>query len=1085
MKGCKRLLPILIAILISLSNAAWPSVSAPDGAIWYWKDVDARGLFELPGGHVADKLMEEGPPEGSEDSIVTLKPGERAWWYADKAAEEALTFPAGSWQANYWVKALDKGDKGKRIYTRLYYIDSEGNKFKQWEKRPAVSDPTNIEPIAVTKDHSSFTVPEGGRIAVEVYWVGSATGELEIHYNSDVHNSRLASPPGPTPTPTETSTPTVTPASTPTPTPTPIPFPLLISEVCYDGEISGDGDEFVEIFNPTTEVVPLSGYKIGDEETRGGGEGMYRFPDDTSIGPGEVLVVAKSAKGFHERFGFDPHFDFSGLPKYTAWASGDWALSNDGDEVLLLGPGDQIVDSVAYKSGNYDAVGVTGYISAPAPRSLQRVEDWDSNRMRADFAVAEPNPGQRTLMPTSPPVPSSPSFDGMHAYFGCLHSHSTYSDGSGPPRYAYAVGRANGLHFLALTDHSHMFSDEEWGDILAKADEATEDGAFVGLRGFEWTHKEIGHINVFGSEGYASRDDPNYDTLEEFYAWLAAQESAVAQFNHPFEESDLHDFAYNAAASEKICLLEVGNGSDPYYTFEEAYLRALYTGWHIGPANNGDTETPDWGADTPHRTGVLAPSLTKHDILEALRARRIFATEDANCALALRAGNAWMGSTVGTSTLNLQVYYHDGDGEGATLELFDRSLLVACPTISGSTWSVTVPAAPGHYYFAKAIQEDGDTAYTSPIWVEGEAMPEELLINEVLPAPRHVDWDGDGTVTPDDEWIELYNPGQTAIGLGGWQLDDEADGGSAPYAFALGTSIEPGGFLMFFKKDTGVAFDNDGDWVRLLRPDGGLADQFHYTRSPGYDKSWSRTESGDWTDSYPPSPGRRNKPPPKPKPPPPTPTPAPALSSIAEAKTLAKGTKVIVEGQVTVRPGLFGRKTIYIQDGTAGIMVYLSEGDYPELEEGDWVRIEGVVWEYKGEREIKVYGAAGVQRLGPGESVVPIPVKTGQVGEPLEGKLVQATGQITGFSDFRLDDGSGELKVYIYRGTGIRLEGLKVGQVVTVVGVVGQFGSTHELRPRSQADIQPMLLPATGAPPSLLFALLRTIFRAARAILMQ
>ena len=104
-----------------------------------------------------------------------------------------------------------------------------------------------------------------------------------------------------------------------------------------------------------------------------------------------------------------------------------------------------------------------------------------------------------------------------------LHMHSTYSDGSGPPRYAYAVGRANGLHFLALTDHGYYLNDARWADTLAHAAAATVDGSFVALRGFEWTGREGGHIDVFGIAGYASRDDPAYDTLSEFYQWLAGQ----------------------------------------------------------------------------------------------------------------------------------------------------------------------------------------------------------------------------------------------------------------------------------------------------------------------------------------------------------------------------------------------------------------------------------------------------------------------------------------------------------------------------------------------------------------------------------
>lgn len=873
-------------------------------------------------------------------------------------------------------------------------------------------------------------------------------------------------------------------------TPTPSTVPLLISEVCYDGTTPRtEGDEFVEILNPTDGPVDLSAYKIGDEETKGRGEGMVRFPPGTIIGPQGLLVVAKNAAQFHDRFGFYPDFEarvsgadyadtptVSNMEKYTAWATGSWALSNSGDEVLLLGPADGIVDAVAYKSGDYAAVGVMGYISAPAPRSLQRVGAGDGNDMNADFAIAEPNPGSLTDFPPPPPSPPPPAPlpDGMWAYFGCLHSHSTYSDGSGPPRYAYAVGRANGLHFLALTDHSHYFDDAQWADILAQAEAATVDGIFVGLRGFEWTHREVGHINVFETEGYPSRDDPSYDTLAEFYAWLAGQKGAVAQFNHPFADSDFNDFAYHPAADAAIVLQEIGNGSGAgYHTYEGAYLRSLYAGWRVGAANNGDTETPDWGADTPHRTGIVAPALTKGYILEALRARRTFATEDSNLALALRVGDAWMGSTVPKApSIPFSVNVVDSDGEGVTLELFDRGLIVArtsFPAATTHTWAPTVPGVEGHFYFAKATQADGDTAYTSPIWVEGVAPADVVLLNEFLPAPYSEDWDGDGTGDHNDEWIELYNAGPAVVGLGGWQLDDVADAGSAPYTIHADRIIPPGGFLVFFKRDSGVSLDNDGDWVRLLRPDGSVADEVHYTHSPGYDRSFSRTVDGGghWTDDYTVTLGAPNRPAPSPPPaPPPPPPPGPVFVTIAETKRMATETLVTVEGQVTAPPGIFDEQSFYIQDSTAGVMVYVSQGQCPILNEGDRVRVTGVTWDYYGEREIKVSGPGDIQRLGEGEPLPPTMIKTGEVNEAHEGLLAQIVGEITGWerSALYLDDGSGEAKIYLKEATGIERPWVEKGEVCGIIGIVSQYQDEHELLPRYQSDISPgpAMLPTTG-----------------------
>jgi len=914
---------------------------------------------------------------------------------------------------------------------------------------------------------------------------------------SDFVERAFPSPGGaPIPTPTPTTTPTLPPTA-----------PLLISEVCYDGTIpSTEGDEFVEVFNPTSDAVDLSFYKVGDEETKGKAEGMYQFPPGATIGPQGLLVVSKNAAQFQARFGFYPDFearvsgaDFTdtaivpNMEKYTLWGTGTWALSNTGDEVLLLGPADEIVDAIAYKSGDCAAVGVTGHISAPAPRSLQRVGGGDTDNMNADFAIAEPNPGSLTDIPPPPlsPPPPAPLPGGMWAYFGCLHSHSTYSDGSGPPRYAYAVGRANGLHFLALTDHGYYLNDAQWVDTLAQAEAATVDGAFVGLRGFEWTGREEGHLSVFETEGYVSRDDPGYDTLAELYPWLASQPSAVAQFNHPFADSDFNDFAYHPAADATIVLQEIGNGNRVQYrTFEGEYLRSLYAGWHVGAANNGDTETPDWGADTPHRTGVVARALTKDDILEALRARRTFATEDRNLALALRAGDAWMGSIMPKAPkrdrppITFSVDVVDPDGESVTLELFDRGLVVASASFSSAsssaatmhTWTPTAPAVEGHFYFAKATQADGDTAYTSPVWVEGVAPADAVLLNEFMPAPHSVDWDGDGTGDYSDEWIELYNAGPAVVGLGGWQLDDVAEGGSGPHTISADKIIPPGGFLVFFKRDSGVSLNNDGDGVRLIRPDGTVADEYHYAHSPGYDRSFSRTVDGGghWTAGYAVTLGAPNHPAPAPPPP-----PGPVFVTIAETKIMATETIVTVEGQVTAPPGIFAEKSFYIQDSTAGTLVYLREGDVQRgkssstvasLSEGDRVRVTGQLWDYGGfrynEREIRVSGPGDIQRLGEGEPLEPTMIKTGEVDEAHEGLLVQIVGEITGWGrgTLYLDDGSGEAKIYIKEATGIERPWVEKGEVYSVIGIVSQYQEEHELLPRYQSDISlwPGMLPVTG-----------------------
>jgi hypothetical protein len=553
-----------------------------------------------------------------------------------------------------------------------------------------------------------------------------------------------------TPTPSHTPTLTPTPSRTPTPTATRVAARLLITEVLYDGTLNDDGDEFIEIYNPNATTIDLGGYKIGDEETRGNSEGMYQFPDGTLLAPDAVIVIARNAAQFRARFGFDPAFELvttgaltdtltvPNLAKYTAWGTGTLSLSDPGDEILLLGPGDQLVDSVAWGNGNFGAVGLTGDARANAPKSLQRYGAQDTNQMTFDFLRGAPNPGTRVLPPSAPASnPGRALSNGMFAYWGDLHSHSTVSDGSGPPRMAFATARHRGLHFFALTDHDSWISDDEWNEIGNAARDATVDNAFIALRAFEYSGAQ-GHINVFNSATRVSRDDPAYDTLAEFYAWLARQTDALAQFNHPHWKygGDFYNLKFDANVADKIALIEVGNNArGNSATFEPEYTSALNQRWRVAPTNNSDHHDLSWGNDSPHRVGIVAPALTRAHLLDALRARRVFATEDANLALTLQSDGAWMGATIRAQTfLTFTIMISDPDPEPVQLFLLDNGAVVQSQMFATSnvTWTVMIPGDRGHNYFARAIQRDGNIAYTAPIWSDHTPM---RTLAEILATP--------------------------------------------------------------------------------------------------------------------------------------------------------------------------------------------------------------------------------------------------------------------------------------------------------------------------------------------------------------
>ncbi len=520
------------------------------------------------------------------------------------------------------------------------------------------------------------------------------------------------------------------------PTPVPPAEKLLITEVLYDGTLVNEGDEFVELTNPLTKTVDLSGYKVGDEETKGANEGMYVFPAGTNLVPNAVLVVAKNAEQFHARFGFDPAFELvtsgSGLTdtpsvpnlaKYTAWAGGSLALSNTGDEVLLLGPSDELVDTVAWGNGDFATVGLAGNASAPAPLSLQRYGNLDTNNMTFDFLSNGPAPGTLVAPPKlTTPTPGAAMPGGMRAYWGDLHAHSTASDGSGPPRMAYATARSAGLHFFALTDHDSWLTQAEWDEIGNAAGAATVDNAFVALRAFEFTSPD-GHVTAFNTSSWVSHTDPKFDSLSKIYSWLGAQPNAFVQFNHPVWDrgGDFNNMAFNAAGAGLMTLQEIGNNAHmDYDNFESMYITALNRDWQVAPTNNSDNHDLTWGSDSPHRVGVIAPALTQAGVIDALRARRVFATEDSNLAVGLQANGVWMGSTIrAEQTINFTVTVSDPDDEAWWLDFYDNGKVVLSQSYTNATtWTGQVKGNSSHYYFVRVTQIDGDRAYSAPIWTD-------------------------------------------------------------------------------------------------------------------------------------------------------------------------------------------------------------------------------------------------------------------------------------------------------------------------------------------------------------------------------
>lgn len=193
------------------------------------------------------------------------------------------------------------------------------------------------------------------------------------------------------------------------------------------------------------------------------------------------------------------------------------------------------------------------------------------------------------------------------------------------------------------------------------------------------------------------------------------------------------------------------------------------------------------------------------------------------------------------------------------------------------------------------------------------------------------------------------------------------------------------------------------------------------------------------------------------------PAAAAKVISIAEARSLPLGTVVTVDGSVSTPSGAFESSFFDVgfglQDKTAGIYVSLQTnlGVAPRRQ----ARVTGTLQDSFGLLILVPSDPSDVKLHGAGPKVEVKWVHTGGVGEATEGRIVRVVGTITqaptsdlpfGYKFF-VDDGTGELQIFVNTQTGIDVSGLAAGQTVSVTGFSSQFDTHYEIDPRSPADI--------------------------------
>lgn len=338
--------------------------------------------------------------------------------------------------------------------------------------------------------------------------------------------------------------------------------------------------------------------------------------------------------------------------------------------------------------------------------------------------------------------------------WGDVHAHSAFSaDARGDARAFYERARDElHLDFVVLSDHDIWISRGEWQDLTELAKSFNDPGRFVAFLGAEWT--QAYHMNVYfrGDEGdICGGEDTGPPCMTsasfvDYYGPVIRAGYAGAHVNHPRKYVPWHEVDTDVTPNAEMYNhfwdrnAEL-KGQDDEHEFSNI-VWALRAGLRLGFVGASDFHG-QWPVFTPGAglTGCHVDNLTRDEILDALRARRCYATDGERMGLEFDVDGVAMGgelsAPIGQAVTATIVV--NGTAVLTAIDFLRNGTVVATKTdcsAADCVFSAPVTVQDEHtFIFARVEQPGGKRAWASPIWVRGacvhpEDCPRERYVND-------------------------------------------------------------------------------------------------------------------------------------------------------------------------------------------------------------------------------------------------------------------------------------------------------------------------------------------------------------------
>ncbi len=331
--------------------------------------------------------------------------------------------------------------------------------------------------------------------------------------------------------------------------------------------------------------------------------------------------------------------------------------------------------------------------------------------------------------------------------YGDLHAHTEVSQcnrhGDQSIDEGYQLRRdVTSLDFAAATDHDYNITPYLWNYTAKMVRVNYDPKRFITFLGEEWTSsfEEYSEKYPYGFHGHRNLilADPYFAVWWNSQGrqtpadlWQELRERRADFVHIPHQIADTGNVPCNWEFADEVAqpVAEIFQVRGSYECKDAPRTAPLATpaGWFMQDAWARDTvigviASPDHGGGLG-KACVYTRELTREAILEALRARRCFASTAARLVLDVRVNGHLMGEKIaaaGGKAVTVEVVA-TCPSEIERIEVCRNNQFIYSRAGTGRTdtftFTDTQPLAERSYYYVRVLQKDQEIGWSSPVWL--------------------------------------------------------------------------------------------------------------------------------------------------------------------------------------------------------------------------------------------------------------------------------------------------------------------------------------------------------------------------------